>query len=73
MPKYRIPEKSFIHEHIVEAGTIIQYDGRPGSKWEVIEDAPVIIPEAGLEDTPAIASDEKTAEIPTVRRGRKRK
>lgn len=35
MAKYRIPEKSFIDNRIVEAGEVIDYDGEnPGSEWK---------------------------------------
>lgn len=40
MPKYRIPALSFIDDHIVEEGAIIDFDGEfIGSEWELIEDA----------------------------------
>lgn len=40
MAKYRVLEKSFIGNTIVEAGEVVEYDGRPGSNLELIEDAP---------------------------------
>jgi hypothetical protein len=30
MPKYEVLEKSFIDNHIVEAGTVVDFDGLPG-------------------------------------------
>lgn len=39
MPKYRVLAKSFIHNTIVEEGEVVEYDGRPGSNLELIEEA----------------------------------
>jgi len=39
MARYKIPNKSFINDSIVEAGAVIEYNGKfPGSDWEKLED-----------------------------------
>lgn len=38
MPKYKVLAKSFINNSIVEEGDIVEYDGKPGSNLELIED-----------------------------------
>lgn len=35
--KYRVLVKSFINNAIVEAGELVDYDGKPGSNLELIE------------------------------------
>jgi hypothetical protein len=37
MAKYRVLTKSFINNAIVEAGDVVDYDGKPGSNLELIE------------------------------------
>ena len=39
MAKYRVLEKSFIGDAIVEAGAIVDYDGEPSSNLEPIKKA----------------------------------
>jgi hypothetical protein len=38
MAKYRVLTKSYINSSIVEAGETIDYDGKPGSNLELVED-----------------------------------
>jgi hypothetical protein len=38
MAKYRTLSKSFINNTIVEAGEIVDYDGKAGSNLELVED-----------------------------------
>lgn len=40
MAKYRVLEKSFINNTIVEAGEIVEYEGRASGNLELIEEAP---------------------------------
>lgn len=37
MAKYRVLTKSFINNTIVEAGDVVEYDGKPGSNLELVE------------------------------------
>ncbi len=37
MARYRVLEKSFINNSVVEAGTEVDYDGEPGFNLELIE------------------------------------
>jgi hypothetical protein len=37
MAKYRVLVKSYVNSSIVEAGEIVEYDGKPGSNMELIE------------------------------------
>lgn len=37
MAKYRVLTKSFINNAIVEAGELVDYDGKPGSNLELVE------------------------------------
>lgn len=37
MAKYRVLTTSHIHNAIVEAGEIVEYDGKPGSNLELVE------------------------------------
>lgn len=37
MAKYRVLTKSFINNTIVEAGALVDYDGKPGSNLELVE------------------------------------
>jgi hypothetical protein len=37
MAKYRTLTKSFINNAIVEAGELVEYDGKPGSNLELVE------------------------------------
>lgn len=37
MAKYKVLVQSFINNKIVEAGEIVEYDGRPGTNLEPIE------------------------------------
>lgn len=37
MAKYRTLSKSYINSAIVEAGEIVEYDGKPGSNLELVE------------------------------------
>jgi len=37
MAKYRVLEKSFINNAIVEAGVIVEYAGKPGSNLELVK------------------------------------
>ena len=39
MAKYRVLTKSYINSTIVEAGAIVEYDGKPGSNLELVEAA----------------------------------
>jgi hypothetical protein len=39
MAKYRVLTKSYINSSLVEAGAIVEYDGRPGSNLELVEAA----------------------------------
>ena len=38
MPKYKVLAKSYVFNRIVEEGEIIEFDGKPSSKWELIEE-----------------------------------
>jgi hypothetical protein len=38
MPKYRVLVKSFIKNTILEPGEIVEYNGRPGSNLELIDE-----------------------------------
>lgn len=38
MPKYKVLAKSFINNSIVEEGEVVEYDGKPGTNLELIED-----------------------------------
>lgn len=49
MPKYRVLEKSFINDGLVEEGTIVDFDGVPGPNLEAI-DAEA---EAAVQEAPA--------------------
>lgn len=40
MPKYRVTERSFVGNALVEAGTEIEYAGEPGPNLEPIDPAP---------------------------------
>jgi hypothetical protein len=37
MAKYRVLVKSYINSTIVEAGEVVEYDGKPGSNLELVE------------------------------------
>lgn len=37
MAKYRVLTKSHINNAIVEAGEVVEYDGKPGSNLELVE------------------------------------
>lgn len=37
MARYRVLEKSFINNSVVEAGEEVEYDGEPGRNLELIE------------------------------------
>lgn len=39
MAKYRVLSKSFINNAIAEEGDVVEYDGKPGSNLELIEEA----------------------------------
>lgn len=38
MAQYRVLAKSFINNAIREEGDVVEYDGKPGSNLELIED-----------------------------------
>lgn len=38
MAQYRVLTKSYINNSIVEEGAVVEYDGKPGSNLELIED-----------------------------------
>lgn len=38
MAQYRVLTKSFINNAIREEGDVVEYDGKPGSNLELIED-----------------------------------
>lgn len=38
MAKYKVLIKSFINNTIVEAGAVVEYDGKAGSNLELIKD-----------------------------------
>jgi hypothetical protein len=38
MAQYRVLTKSFINNSIQEEGAIVEYDGKPGSNLELIDD-----------------------------------
>lgn len=38
MPKYKVLAKSFINNSIAEEGEIVEYDGKPGTNLELLED-----------------------------------
>lgn len=40
MAKYRVKEKSYIGTRICEAGDVVDYDGKPGSNLEPVEEEP---------------------------------
>lgn len=48
MAKYRVLEKSYIHDTIQEEGAIVDYDGEPGPNLELIPE-----PEQKPEPAPA--------------------
>lgn len=37
MAKYRVLTKSYINNSIVEAGELVEFDGKPGSNLELVE------------------------------------
>lgn len=37
MPRYRVLQKSFIGNRIVEDGEVVEYDGEPSGNLELIE------------------------------------
>ncbi|NHN85799.1 hypothetical protein GOB93_14275 [Acetobacter musti] len=39
MPKYKVTEPSFIHGRLIEAGTVITFDGVPGFNLEPMDAA----------------------------------
>ena len=39
MARYKVPDRSFINNSLVEAGSIVEYNGdAPGSEWELVEE-----------------------------------
>lgn len=38
MAKYRVTERSFINNRLVEAGEIVDYDGEPAGNLEAVKD-----------------------------------
>lgn len=38
MAQYRVLTKSFINNSIVEEGEVIEFDGKPGSNLELVQD-----------------------------------
>ena len=38
MAKYRVLTPSFINNALVQAGDVVEFDGKPGSSLELIED-----------------------------------
>lgn len=47
MPKYYVLAKSFINNTIVEAGEVVDYDGKPGSNLELVQDKKPDAPKKG--------------------------
>lgn len=37
MPQYKVLQKSYINNRIVEEGEIVEYDGKPGTNLELIK------------------------------------
>lgn len=37
MPKYKVLQKSFINNQILEEGEIVEYDGEPSSNLELVK------------------------------------
>lgn len=54
MAQYRVLTKSFINNSIQEEGAIVEYDGKPGSNLELVEDKPE--PQKGKGKKGAVAS-----------------
>lgn len=54
MAQYRVLSKSFINNSIQEEGAIVEYDGKPGSNLELVEDKPE--PQKGKGKKGAVAS-----------------
>ncbi len=38
MPTYKVLEKSFINNTLLEPGETVEYDGKPGSNLELIKE-----------------------------------
>lgn len=38
MPKYKVLAKSYINNTIVEEGEIVEYNGKPGSNLQLVEE-----------------------------------
>ena len=56
MAKYRVLQKSFINNAIVEEGEIVDYDGEPGPNLEIVAD----------EAAPAKGKGKKADDAPLV-------
>lgn len=54
MAQYRVLAKSFINNSIVEEGDVVEYDGKPGSNLELVQD----------EAAPAKGKAKKPAAVP---------
>lgn len=50
MPRYKVLEKSFINDSIAEEGDIIEFNGKPSSNLELIEEAKGKAPAKKKED-----------------------
>lgn len=47
MPKYYVLTKSFINNTIAEAGEVVDYDGKPGSNLELVQEKKPDAPKKG--------------------------
>lgn len=63
MAKYRVLVKSYINNSIAEEGEVVEYDGKPGSNLELIEDEqPAAQKAKGSKKAASPSSDEPAAQ-----------
>lgn len=55
MARYKLLAKSFINNSVYEEGEIVEYDGKPGSNLELVDDDK---PKRGKKSADAPASEE---------------
>ena len=56
MARYRVLTTSFINNSIQQEGVVVEYDGKPGSNLELIEDDDKPEPQKGRGKRGAVAS-----------------
>lgn len=58
MAQYRVLTKSYINDTIVEEDAIVEFDGKPGSNLELVQDeAPVAAPGGKGKKSAAVPAD----------------